>query len=352
MKIETRGAEAFMRAPRPELGVILVYGPDAGLVRERARGLAKNIVPDLGDPFRFAEFTADDLLGDPARLSDEVAAIAMTGGRRAIMVREAGDGFSSLLGQLLTNPPCRPPQAALVVVEAGNLPPRSTLRDLCERADNAAALPCYADEGAQLGELIRRTLAAERVTASSEALRFLADNLGGDRMVTMRELEKLAVYAGPGGTVELEDAVAVVGDSSALSMEEVSLAAAGGEFAALDRALSRVFLEGAQPIAVLRSVTRHFDRLRQAAAAIEGGANDEAAMAALRPAVFFKQKPRFRDQIKRWSAARASDALALLIETEILCKTTGMPAETICRQALFDLAQQLSDPKRRATGAR
>ena len=352
MKIETRAVEAFMRAPSPDLNAILVYGPDAGLVHERALGLVKSIVPDLADPFRFGEFAADELAADPARLSDEVAAIAMTGGRRAIMVREAGDGFTALLSQLLAAPPCRPPQAALVVVESGNLPPRSTLRDLCERADNAAALPCYADEGPQLGELIRRTLAAERVSATGEALKFLADNLGGDRMVTMRELEKLAVYAGPGGTVELEDAVAVVGDSSALSMEEVAFAAAGGEFGALDRALSRVFLEGAQPIAVLRSVTRHFDRLRQAAAAIEGGANDEAAMAALRPAVFFKQKPRFRAQLKRWNSERTSDALARLIETEILCKATGMPAETICRQALFDLAQQSSDPKRRATGAR
>lgn len=352
MKIETRSADAFARAPDPGLIAILVYGPDGGLVRERALGLARSVVPDLADPFRFVEFAADALTADPARLSDEVAAIAMTGGRRAVMVREAGDGFAPLLGQLLADPPCVPPQAALVIVEAANLPPRSTLRDLCERADKAAALPCYADEGGQLSELIRRTLAAEQVTASSEALKFLTDNLGGDRMVTLRELEKLALYAGRGGIVELEDAMDVVGDSSALSMEEVAFAAAGGEFAALDRALARVFLEGAQPIAVLRAVARHFERLRQAAAAIEGGANDEAAMASLRPAVFFKQKARFRAHLKRWRAASASDALKRLIETELLCKTTGMPAETICRQALFELAQQIPEPQRRAAGAR
>lgn len=352
MKLDSRGADRFLRSPDPGLIAILVYGPDGGLVRERALALAKAAVPDLGDPFRFAEFAAEALISDPARLADEVAAIAMTGGRRAVMVRDAGDGFAPLLGRLIAAPPCLPPQAALVIVEAGNLPPRSTLRDLCERAENAAALPCYADEGPQLSELIRRTLAAEKVNVSGEALKFLADNLGGDRMVTLRELEKLAIYAGPGGTVEFEDAIEVVGDSSTLSMEEVAFAAAGGEFAALDRALARVFQEGTQPIAVLRSAARHFDRLRQAAAAIEAGANDEAAMAALRPAVFFKQKERFRAQLRRWSAGRAGEALGRLIETEVLCKTTGMPAETICRQAFFQLAQQSDEPKRRAAGAR
>jgi DNA polymerase-3 subunit delta len=339
MKIETRNAETFAKNPGAQLLAILIYGPDSGLVRQRAQELARSVVPDLADPFRVFETTADALLSDPARLRDEAAAIALTGGRRVVSVREAGDPLAALLGGFLAQPPCVPPQAALVVIEAGELKPRSALRGLFEGAKNAAALACYADEGAQLSDLIRKTLAAERVSASGEALRYLAENLGGDRMVTLRELEKLAIYAGPGATVDLADAVAVVGDSAALTMDEVAMAAAGGEFAALDRALNRVFLEGAQPVAVLRAVARHFERLRQAGIAVAGGVGDEAAMAALRPAVFFQHKPRFRAAQRRWNAARAADALARLVETEILCKTTGMPAETVCRQALFDLAQ-------------
>ena len=342
MKIEARNAESFAKSPDAQLLAVLVYGPDSGLVRQRAQGLARSVVPDLADPFRVFETTADALAADPARLRDEAAAIALTGGRRVVSVREAGDSLAALLGDFLIHPPCVAPQAALVVVEAGDLKPKSALRGLFEAASNAAALPCYADEGAQLADVIRKTLAAERVSVSGEALRYLAENLGGDRMVTLRELEKLAIYAGPGTTVDLADAMAVVGDSAALTMDEVAMAAAGGEFAALDRALNRVFLEGAQPVAVLRTAARHFERLRQASMAIAGGAGEEAAMAALRPAVFFKHKPRFRAALRRWDATRAANALSRLVETEILCKTTGMPAETVCRQALFDLARETS----------
>jgi len=349
MKIVPARAESFARSPDPGLLAVLVYGPDLGLVHERAAQIAGSLVPDLADPFRVAEIPSDALKSDPARLADEVAAISMTGGRRVVWLREAGDALAPLLADFLRNPPCAPPQAALVIAEAGELGPRAPLRMLFESAENGAALPCYLDEGAQLRDVIRKTLAAEKVSVSADALEYLADNLGADRMVTRREVEKLAIYAGAGATVGLEDAIACVGDSSALSMDEVGFSAAGGDLAGLDRALERSFLEGAVSVGVLRAVTRHFDRLHQAASAVAAGSDEDSAMAALRPAVFFKDKTRFAAQLRRWSQRRLAAALARLLETEILCKTTGMPDETICRQTLFDLAQQAKpEPIRRA----
>lgn len=339
MKIAPAKADGFAGAPGADIAAVLVYGPDSGLVRERARLLVASVVADSGDPFRIVELTPGDLKNDPARLADEVAAIAMTGGRRAVTVRDAADGLAALLGDFLRSPPCAPPDAALVVIEAGELTPRSPLRKLFEEAKNAAALACYLDDRAQIQNVIRASLAAEKISLSADALEYLTDNLGGDRMVTRRELEKLALYAGPGGKIELEDAMSCVGDSSAMAMDEVAFSAAGGDVAGLDRALERVFQEGATAVGVVRGVMRHFDRLHQAALSVAAGDSDEAAMAGLRPPVFFKDKTRFRSQLRRWPEPQAGGALSRLLETEILCKTTGMPDQTICRQTLFELAQ-------------
>ena len=41
-----------------------------------------------------------------------------------------------------------------------------------------------------------------------DALQFLRDNLGGDRMVSRSELEKLSLYRGGGGEISLDDAMA------------------------------------------------------------------------------------------------------------------------------------------------
>ena len=180
MKIAAGRVEGFVKAPDGNARAILVYGPDSGLVRERVDRLVKAVVDDPKDPFRIAELTPARLKDDPARLADEAAAIALTGGRRVVIVRDAGDSVATAIASFLADPK----GDALVVLEGGELGPRSSLRKLFEGADNAAALACYADEGGNLAAVIQEELKAAGLTAEPDALGFLADHLGGDRRLT------------------------------------------------------------------------------------------------------------------------------------------------------------------------
>ncbi len=46
--------ESFMARPDPDKLIVLVFGPDAGLVRERVAALVRSCVDDPSDPFGFA----------------------------------------------------------------------------------------------------------------------------------------------------------------------------------------------------------------------------------------------------------------------------------------------------------
>lgn len=335
MKLSGHKAEAFLRSPDPAARAVLVFGPDSGLVRERAVRLAKTVVPDLSDPFRVAELGPAALKDDPARLADEAAALALTGGRRVVLVRDGGDGMASLFQSFLTTPL----GDALVVVEAGELGPRSALRKLFEGADNAAALACYGDEGASLQQVIAEELKAGGLSAEPEAMAFLMDHLGGDRRLTRAELQKLVLYMGSPGRVTLDDALACVGDSASLSLDDLSLATADGDHATAQRVLDRLYREGVNPVAVLRSLSRHFQRLHLAAGLVAAGKSADQAMNALKPPVIFKAADRFRRQLGRWPAERVGQALERLIEAEGECKTTGMPAAEICSRAIMTLCR-------------
>ena len=63
MKVPPRQVDAFCRKPDAAVRVVLVYGADAGMVRERADLLARSAVEDLSDPFRVAELTGDSAAG-------------------------------------------------------------------------------------------------------------------------------------------------------------------------------------------------------------------------------------------------------------------------------------------------
>src|SRR6185369_6216486 len=104
MIIKSHEADRYVSNPPQGLMIALVYGPDAGLVQERAEKLLKSVVPDLTDPFNSADLSEATLLADPARLADEAAAISMMGGRRVVRVRGAGNDLADLLDSFLDDP--------------------------------------------------------------------------------------------------------------------------------------------------------------------------------------------------------------------------------------------------------
>jgi DNA polymerase-3 subunit delta len=46
----------------------------------------------------------------------------------------------------------------------------------------------------------------------------------------------------------------------------------------------------------------------------------------------------FRNQLRNWNTEKLGEALDLLLDAEALCKSTAVPAEAACGQALFKLA--------------
>jgi len=334
MKIDPRRVPAFLKDPAGTKAA-LVFGEDAGLARERADALQEAVAPG-NDPFRVAEMPRD-LAARPGALAGEAAALAMTGGRRVIRVRDATDGLTPALREAL-----EAPGEALIVIEAGELPTRSKLRQLAEAHPRAAALVCYRERGAELTATIAALLKADGVTAEPAAIAWLAGRLGEDRQMLRRELEKLALYAGPGGRLAEEDVLACIGDGSGLDLEEALVAATAGDVATADRALETAMAEGANPVQVLRALLRHVQRLHLAAL---------AGIQALQPPVFFRAKPGFEKALRLWRADALEQVLAGLLEAERQSKSGGtgrpMPDAALARTALLTLARQSATLARR-----
>jgi DNA polymerase III subunit delta len=315
---------------------MLLYGPDAGLVRERADALARAVCPDLSDPFRVAELTGAAVAADPARLADEVAAQSLVGGRRVVRVREAADGLAKLFAGTID----AAPGDGFIIAEAGELPARSSLRRAFEEARCGVAIGCYPDTPRELAAVVRDSLAESRVAISRDAGEYLVAHLGADRLQTRSELEKLALYAGPGGRVELADAEAVVGDGAQLSIDDAVFGAAEGDAAAVERALGRVFQEGASAVTVVRALLRHLQRLHLFAARIANGTPAAEVLRGARPPVFFRHEDNWKRQLGLWTEARLRPVLGVVAEAEFRMKLTGFPAETLCRAALLAVAER------------
>ena len=334
MKLDARRLPAFLKDPGNTRAVLL-HGEDAGLARERADALQDAIAPG-NDPFRVADL-ARDAAARSGALSGEAAALALTGGRRVVRVRDATDALAAPLREVLDAP-----GDTLIILEAGELTARAKLRALAESHPCAAAIACYRERGAELSATIAALLKAEGVTAEPAAIAWLAGRLGDDRQALRRELEKLALYAGPGGRLAEEDVLACIGDGSALDLDEALVAATAGEVAAADRALESAMSEGANPVQILRALLRHLQRLHLASV---------AGIGALQPPVFFRSRPGFEKALRLWRPEALEAALAGLLDAERRAKSGGtgrpVPDAAVARQALLALARQSATMARR-----
>jgi DNA polymerase-3 subunit delta len=338
VKLPPNRIDSFIRRPDPGIRAVLLYGPDAGAVRDYADTLARGVVNPPTDPFRVAELASAEIGRDPARLVDEVFALSLIGGRRLVRVRDASDAVAPALEAVLKGGETD----TLVVLEADELTPRSALRKLAEGADGAAAIACYMPDEEAIGRFIHRLLAEAKVSADGEAEQLLAASLVGDRQIARREVEKLIAYVGEGGRVDLEAVRACIGDATERSLDDLAMAVADGDLPGLDRALNRLLSEGGEAIGILRAVQRHFLRLHQLAVMIDSGDAPDAAMAALRPPVFFKAKAAIRGQARRWNQGQIGEALRRLIEAEAECKRTGRPPDTVCAATLLRIARAVA----------
>ena len=335
MKLSYRDIEPFVKNPNPVARVILVYGPDQGLMRERAKVMGKTVVEDLNDPFNVIRLSVDSIKEDPARLMDEAHAMSMMGGNRLISIFDAGDSLTTSLKDYLENPN----DQALIILEAGELSPRSSLRKLCESAPNAAAVPCYVEDERDLARSIRESMQAANIRIDNDAVTWLSANISGDRAKVRGELEKIITYKGhEQSAVSLEDVQACCGEAGTQGVDDLVYATAGN---APDKALktyAQLLDDGVNFIVIVRALQTHFRKLHFTRSKIENGEPVDIAVRGLRPPLFFKQAPLFKSQAQRWSLPKIEMVQGRLMELEAQCKQTGMVPETLCAQAVLGIS--------------
>jgi DNA polymerase III subunit delta len=341
--VKAGAVEAALRRLDAAAVVLLLYGPDAGLVAERAKAAAERAVDDASDPFQLVQVDGDAIAADPARLVDEAGTIGLFGGRRAIRVkpssRNLAPAVEAVLGTTI--------QECLVVIEAGDLAKSSPLRVLCEKSPKALALPCYADEGRNLASVVDEAVRAAGLTIARDARTSLLASLGGDRLATRSELAKLTLYAHGRREVTQDDIDAVVSDVSSLAVDSAVDAAFSGNLAGLSEAYGRLQAEGVQPAVLLGAALRHATGLLGGRDAVDQGRPAESVVQSWR-GLHFRRRDAVLLQLRRWSVQGLARTVAAL--QEAVLETRRLPlARQAAERALWALATEAaSGPRGRA----
>jgi DNA polymerase-3 subunit delta len=335
--VKAADVDAFVARPDPARRVVLVFGPDAGLVGERVRAILAASVDDVNDPFALARLDGEELAAEPSRLTEEALTMPLFGDRRAVWVKAGSRNIAPAVEALLADalfaaaaPTCR------VVIEAGDLRRNAPLRVVCERAKNAAALPCYADTERDRARLIDEEMRTAGLSLAADARAALIPLLGGDRAASRSEIQKLAFYARGQHQVSVEDVAAVVSDASALAIEDIVDAAFAGRPGELEVQLGKARTAGTSAGSILFNAQRQLAQLHMWRLAIEHGRG--FSLDAVQPPVPFRRRPLVEAALKAWSAARLATAMADLAAAVLQSRRNPALADTVAERALLAIA--------------
>jgi len=333
--------ERFLGKPDPAIRAALIYGRDIGVVRDRGHQLAAKLVPNPDDPFDVALLTDQDLADDAGRLEGELAAQSLMGGRRLVRLRltaekPAADKLAAEALERHAKGELNPD--AFFLIEAGNLGRESALRKACEKANGAAAIPCYEDEPGDVARMVRDLLAKDGVSLNADALQVFVQRLPKERGVARQEIERLALYLGPGSSVtatpaDLEPFLGVEPESS---LFDAASDAFGGKLGEAQAGLRRAAQEGESGPAAVRAIGMHLAKLRRTLTLIKAGAGPQEAAKA--SGVFWKQEREFLRQVRSWTLDELDRIQPQVLDADRACKTTGSPDRLIAERLALTVA--------------
>ena len=326
--------DAFLARPDPGRPIVLLYGPDTGLVRERADALIASAIDDPNDPFSLVKLDGDELSAEPSRLVDEAMTVPLFGGRRAIRVRAGSRSFASGVETLseMSVKDCR------IVIEAGELRAESPLRKACERAKTAVAISCYPDTERDLTKLMDDELRLANLRIAKDARAALMSFLGGDRQASRNELRKLTLYAHGKGEVTLDDVMAVVADASELKLDPIVDGAFAGRPDLVESEFAKAMVGGTYPGVILSAALRQAAWLHKSALAVADGTPISAVLEGGFPRLHFSRKAAVEVALRNFSVARLVGIIEQLAAATLDTRKQPALAAAIAQRALMSIA--------------
>jgi DNA polymerase-3 subunit delta len=320
----------FLARPDLNEGIFLAYGPDAGLVRETAQRLIRQLSGD--DPEAASVVTLDgaEVDADPSILAVEARTMSLFGGKRIVRVRGAGKSLVMTLTELRDDP-----AGAAIVLEAGNLAPKDALRALVEAAKLGRALPCYPDSDETLQALIRETFNQHGIRIDGDVVATLREILGNDREITRRELDKLCLYAASSKTLTRDDVLLLCADNGMLVIDAILDATGGGHAEKLELALNRALSSAVDPQRLLAMCTIHFANLRRWRTEVDAGRPPRSVLENLRPKPHFSRLSALEQQLRLWSDTALAAASDRILQATSDSRRRPALAETSLRRALL-----------------
>lgn len=347
VEIKSHEVDGFLQKQAKHYRIFIVYGPDKGLVAERAKAIAEQTGVDQSDGFALIRLDVADIQNDPGRLLDEVNSYGLFGGEKLVWVRGAAN--EKPLVDALQHLGANPPTGSHVIIEAGDLKKGSALRKIGEAHRTVASVACYQDDARALSGLIDQELASANLRITPAARELLLNSIGGDRIASRNEIRKLVLYCLHTELIDEQEVIDIVGDASGTSTDEVVDAVLNGDLDGFLHAIQKVISSKTAIFLVLQSTMKQFHLLENMRLEMDERQQQASqVMQTLGRGIHFRRKPVIEKTLRNWNSSDLAREASRLQAAILVSRQRSSLEENAAVQTLLATTLQAARRNKRA----
>ena len=307
--------------------IVLLYGENLGLkldLKDKIQKSFKN-----SDCFNTSQ---DTILKNDEYFFEQINNVSLFGKEKVFFIENVNDKILDIIKEIETKN-----KSQKLYLFSNILDKKSKIRNYFEKSENFGISACYNDNEIGLRKIILEKLKGY-IGLSAENINMIIDNCGLDRIKLNNELQKIDNFF---LDKKLEnDKLQVlldlrVNDNFNILKDE----ALNGNKNKTNKLLSDTIIDSEKNVLYLNIINQRLSKLAETLE-LSKTTSLENAISMVKPPVFWKDKPKFLLQAKKWSSSKIKDILNKTYELEILIKSNSIiDKNLLMKKLLIDICQ-------------
>ena len=310
----------------------LLYGENSGLKED-----IKLKIKDQNKKAEIFFFFEEEILKNKNILYENFANDSLFSEEKIFFLEQATDKILEQILEVLE----KKNEKIKIYIFSEILDKKSKLRNLFEKDKRVAIFPCYEDTEKTLINYIVKELAGFK-GLTGEIINLIITNSGSNRKVIQNEIVKIKVFFF-NKLINKNQIIEILNIKNDSGFEEIRDTALIGKKDKINKLLSELNLLSEDSFFYLNSLNYRILKLIEIQKINETYKNYEQALESLKPPIFWKDKPIYLQQLKKWNMPKLNKAANKISNAEILMKKNSIVRnDIVIKDLIISLSEEAS----------
>ncbi len=311
---------------------VVIYGENEGI-----KNNIKIKLKEINKNSEIISFFEDEITKNKNLLYENIANESLFNEKKIIFIQSATDKILNEVNGCLEiyNPNTK------VYIFSENLDKKSKLRNLFEKEKKLAIFCCYEDNEKILINYINNELNGYK-GLTGEIINFIISNSSLNRKIIQSEIVKIKSFFND-KIIKKKQLLELLNFKNNNGFEEIRDSALSGKKQKINKLLSEIELINDDSFFYLNNLNFRILKLLEIQSINETFKNYEKALENIKPPVFWKDKPIYLEQLKKWDITKLNKAADKIGSAEILMKKNSqIRNDLVIKDLIIELTKQAS----------